>query len=359
MTTAETKAFWEGVATTSSGKILLSQIAGEADIASMDFGENYTCVITLTDGKQYYITGVDMLDDDRISRVYINDGTTSRVVDCTYDGEGYLTAVGLVQVLDVKALGIPSPGGSLPDAECVSLYKTNDTTRRIAYYISGTPVYELKITVGLERDGTEWYFDEVSDALKALISETEILDYHATATFWDVMNESYSVDFAAYSGMDEGAINNVVRLFSEAGQLYLRSFDNGSIDGVATVTILYKTLAENRNIYKGDYITRAGITASGGIISVASNEACVAWAPVKHNARYRVTKRLGERFRVAFTEDAPAVGVAVDSFNSADSETYLEMESGDYSNYIVITYHVAADTYPEEDIRKTIRIVEI
>lgn len=106
MTNEQIKAFWEGIAVANMGKIKMQDGGGSSDIVNFDFDSNYKATVTLSDGTVYNITEVKQDSSNKITRIYITDGTTQKIVECQYNDSGYLIYVGTVVVSGIDKLGI-------------------------------------------------------------------------------------------------------------------------------------------------------------------------------------------------------------------------------------------------------------
>lgn len=111
MSDIDIRAFWEGIATASTGNIQFTKVADACGIASVTFtDEDYKGRIRFTDGTVVYIDRVDV-QNDKIMRLYgkkAND-TAYTVVNCEYetvDNVDYLTAVGMIRVNNIDELNL-------------------------------------------------------------------------------------------------------------------------------------------------------------------------------------------------------------------------------------------------------------
>lgn len=109
MTTSEIKAFWTGVVAAQDGKVLFAKNkagVNTTSISSIDFNENYTGTITLSDGTKYYITKTVFLDDGKINYVLLKKDNVTKKIVCQYNADGELVYVGTVSISNINKLGL-------------------------------------------------------------------------------------------------------------------------------------------------------------------------------------------------------------------------------------------------------------
>lgn len=117
-------------------------------------------------------------------------------------------------------------------------------------------------------------------------------------------------------------------------------------------------ISDANNVTSSVFVNSGTINNSGEITYYGSGVGVLLVMPCKENARYKISKTYGNRFRIGYTKTEPNVNVTLFNFYKDDSLTAIDYYTGEDAQYIVLFGADDRNNYPRDDVLASCTVIE-